>query len=320
MSEAFRHKHQARQSADWALDNDGSVMGLIGPGEQLLVPVVMPGEGGGGGISSDSALALPFALRQEPNKGWPVERPNHPGPLILIGWDDPPAWTGAQYDQWIRIPQVFAPIVQDFPAAPIGPAPDWVSRWAHRFEPEYVADARALAGKLLRLYMATAGTTAAMWTSSQSAGDQSMLARIIAPAPAHKSSNMVSLMLRMSDNTDSATRAGYALQIRSDNPRSIRLAKWVAGTYSQIGSSVNLPAEYGTPEAVVWMEFSVVGTALSGRVWRDGQARADGITISGVDTSVAAGYAGLGANANDYAVLCDYIALSYDGNPAPGPA
>ena len=67
------------------------------------------------------------------------------------------------------------------------------------------------------------------------------------------------------------------------------------------------------------MEFSAVGTTLTGRLWFDGQARAEAIVLTATDSDIASGYAGLGANSSGYEMLVDYVSLSHDGNPAPGP-
>ncbi|MDV7392543.1 hypothetical protein RZS08_14350, partial [Arthrospira platensis SPKY1] len=108
--------------------------------------------------------------------------------------------------------------------------------------------------------------------------------------------------------------------IRSDGTRSLRLAKWVNGVYTQLGSSVNIPGEViKGADVAVWMEFSAFGTTLTGRLWFDGQDRADAIVLTATDSSLESGLAGIGSNSNDHVVLVDYFALTYDGQPAPGP-
>jgi len=52
MSDTFRKKHQARQSADWMLDDDGSPMGLIGPDGKLYKVVTADENDVAGGIES----------------------------------------------------------------------------------------------------------------------------------------------------------------------------------------------------------------------------------------------------------------------------
>ena len=48
MSETYRKKHEARQSADWLLDADGAPLGLVGPqGDLVQVPIIKTSPGGG---------------------------------------------------------------------------------------------------------------------------------------------------------------------------------------------------------------------------------------------------------------------------------
>ena len=60
MSEAFRNKHRARQSADWMLEDDGTPMGLIGPDGELY-KVVTANENELTGDIEISAGAIRFA-------------------------------------------------------------------------------------------------------------------------------------------------------------------------------------------------------------------------------------------------------------------
>lgn len=57
MSEAYRKKHQSRQSADWLVDADGKPLGLIGPEGKVYQPVIAEtGPGGGVGIQLGGAV------------------------------------------------------------------------------------------------------------------------------------------------------------------------------------------------------------------------------------------------------------------------
>lgn len=53
MSEAYRKKHQSRQSADWLVDADGKPLGLIGPEGKVYQPVIAEtGPGGGNRVAA----------------------------------------------------------------------------------------------------------------------------------------------------------------------------------------------------------------------------------------------------------------------------
>ena len=57
MSETYRKKHEARQSADWLLDADGAPLGLVGPqGDLVQVPIIKTSPGGGIGITQIVSL------------------------------------------------------------------------------------------------------------------------------------------------------------------------------------------------------------------------------------------------------------------------
>ena len=112
------------------------------------------GPGGGIGIPVGSTgLMLPATLRQQPNQSWPAARPAYDGPITLIGWSDPPAWPGGEYDQYIDIPRIYVPVIDDFSTAQVGPIADqWLSRWSRQHAPaEIVADSRARNGMMLRI-------------------------------------------------------------------------------------------------------------------------------------------------------------------------
>ena len=296
-------------------------MGLIGPGEQLLVPVVMPGEGGGGGISSDSALALPIALRQEPNKGWPVERPNHPGPLILIGWDDPPAWTGSQYDQWIKIPRVHVPLVETFASQPLGPVPadEFAQYWAAAYAPVEIAEHPLSSGRVLR-FVGPGGTARGVIVFERfgSETDQDMLARVIRPAPANLSQNAIGLIVRASKIGTS--RAGYLLNVRSTSPAEITLTKFQGNASTTLATLV-LPSELSSAvkaaAAVVMMRLRAVGSEITGSIWLAGADESTASVLTATDNGVVSGYAGVTSASGNYEGLVDYVAIAYGGNVAP---
>lgn len=68
MSEAYREKNQARQSADWMLDDDGSPMGLIGPDGRLYqLSAAIELSGGGHRLVPASALPGPYKSRNPGN-------------------------------------------------------------------------------------------------------------------------------------------------------------------------------------------------------------------------------------------------------------
>ena len=294
------------------LNVDGKNMGLVrattGPGGGIAIPV------------GNAGLMLPATLRQQPNQPWPAARPAYDGPITLIGWSDPPAWPGGEYDQYINIPRIYVPVIEDFSTAQVGDAGEWVPRWAGlHAQATIVADARAGAGRALRLYQSIAGSAYTNWTRSLDELDQSMLVRTIGPASSVKNSNGVTLHLRNTTGLPAENRAGYGFQLRSGSTRTLRIAKWVAGVYTQL-ATVDVPGDViKGADVKVWMEFSAVGTTLTGRLWFDGQDRAEAIVLTTTDSDIASGYAGLGSNSNNYEMLVDYVSLSYGGNPAPGP-
>ena len=287
------------------------------------------GPGGGIGIPVGSTgLMLPATLRQQPNQSWPAARPAYDGPITLIGWSDPPAWPGGEYDQYIDIPRIYVPVIDDFSTAQVGPIADqWLSRWSRQHAPaEIVADSRARNGMMLRIVSNAAATNLSLWTRSLFESNQSMLARIVAPAtntPTATYVNGVTLVVRASDpglDTGSSVRFGYALSIRGTATREIRLHKWVAGANTQLGSSVQIPGDdIKSDNAVIWMELTAVGTTIEGRVWLDGQDRSTAYLLTATDSDVATGYAAFHSNPANYVINCDYLSLAYDGNPAPGP-
>ena len=298
----FRHYGQGK----WAQENYVSFE--TPPGRVVGIPV------------GDTGLMLPATLRQQPNQPWPSVRPAYDGPITLIGWSDPPAWPGGEYDQYINIPRIYVPVIEDFSTARVGNAGEWVPRWANlHAQPTIVADARAGSGRALRLYQEIEGSGYVNWSRSLDELDQSMRVRTIGPSSSVKNSNGITLNLRNTTGLAAENRAGYGFQLRSESTRKLRIAKWIAGTYTQL-ATVGVPGDAIKGENVaVWMEFSAVGTTLTGRLWFDGQDRAEAIVLTATDADIASGYAGLGSNSNNYEMRVDYVSLSYDGNPAPGP-
>ena len=295
--------------------------GKIAPEWVRDVVTATTSPGGGIGIPvGGTGLMLPATLRQQPNQSWPAARPAYDGPITLIGWSDPPAWPGGEYDQYISIPRIYVPVIEDFSTAQVGGAGEWVPRWAGlHAQPTIVADARAGAGRALRLYQGTAGSAYTNWSRSLDELDQSMRVRTIGPSSSVKNANGITLHLRNTTGLATGNRAGYGFQLRSESTRKLRIAKWVAGAYTQLATA-DIPGDViKGADVKVWMEFSAVGTTLTGRLWFDGQDRAEAIVLTATDSDIASGYAGLGSNSNDYTMIVDYVSLSYDGNPAPGP-
>lgn len=293
-------------AGEW--EPNDAVRYTTGPGGVVGIPV------------GSTGLMLPATLRQQPNQPWPAERPAYDGPITLIGWSDPPAWPGGEYDQYINIPRIYVPVIEDFSTAQVGDAGEWVSRWAGMHaQPTIIADARAGSGRALRLYQQVGGSGYVNWSRSLNELDQSMRVRTIGPSSSVKNSNGITLHLRNTTGLAAGNRAGYGFQLRSGSTRTLRIAKWIAGTYTQL-ATVDVPGDViKGADVKVWMEFSAVGTTLTGRLWFDGQDRAEAIVLTATDSDIASGYAGLGSNSNDYEMRVDYVSLAYDGNPAPGP-
>ena len=294
------------------LNVDGKNMGLVravtSPGGGIGIPV------GGTG------LMLPATLRQQPNQSWPAERPAYDGPITLLGWDAPPAWAGGEYDQYIAIPRVHVPITETFGGYALGAVPDWTPTWGDNIAREISVIESPLStdGRALRIYQSPGTTTYTVWDRARVEYDQSILARVLAPAVQTKTGNGVTLMLRATVAHLSAERHGYGLAIRCESTRMLRMVKWNAGTLATL-AEIALPESVKSESAVVWMEFTVVGTALTGKLWFDGEDRSDAITVTATDATIAQGRQGIGSFLNEYANLVDYVAVSYNGQPAPGP-
>ena len=292
---------------------------LVSKSESTVTTVTSPGGGIGIHVGS-TGLMLPATLRQQPNQPWPSVRPAYDGPITLLGWDAPPSWAGGEYDQYIAIPRVHVPITETFGGYALGAVPDWTPTWGDNVAREISVIENPLStdGRVLRIYQSPGTTTYTVWDRARVEYDQSILARVLAPAVQTKTGNGVTLMLRSTVAHLSAERHGYGLAIRCESTRMLRMVKWNAGTIATL-AEIALPESVKSASAVVWMEFTVVGTALTGKLWFDGEDRSDAITVTATDATIAQGRQGVGSFLNDYENLIDYVAVSYNGQPAPGP-
>lgn len=89
MSEAYRKKHQNRQSADWLVDADGKPLGLIGPEGKVYQPVIAETSPGGGiekftvsGIRRADGTVAPLI---DTGDGWELLNGWHPRQLFEDG-------------------------------------------------------------------------------------------------------------------------------------------------------------------------------------------------------------------------------------------
>lgn len=285
----------------------------MGPGGGIAIPV------------GNAGLFLPAALRQGINQPWPAARPAYDGPIMLIGWSDPPAWVGAEYDQFIKIPRISAPIIEDFASYPLGELAEGVlpQGWANRYvSRSIVASPLSLDNRALRLESPASGTSNGLVRIPGSIDDtdQEILARVIVPGGTNWSARSVSLMLRVADGD--IERTGYIFAIRSSNPREIQISKTVANTATSLQVQALTTEQSGAvraADAVVWMRFTAAGTTLTGKLWMDGADESTAVTVTATDSAIVSGRAGLGSFEQGLVLNIDFVSLAYAGNVAPMP-
>ena len=293
------------------------------PGENFVMATTGPGGGIGIPVGS-TGLMLPATLRQQPNQSWPAARPAYDGPITLIGWSDPPAWPGGEYDEYRHIPRIYAPALETFGASPLGEQPVGFERsWGNTLTVTAVEHPLAENGKALRVQQGAAANSAVFWMGASDSPEPTaeILARVIAPLANPNNANVFMLLARASGELSATTtsRNGYALALRATTPRAARIIKLVDGTTTTVGSDVILPAEFAAETAVVMMRFRASGATIEGRVWLDGSDESSAQTITVTDTSHETGYVGVGLNAASNIQHIDWLSASFDGAPAQRP-
>lgn len=281
---------------------------------------------GGGGIGGGAGGGLVTAatLRQEPNKGWPAERPDYAGPLILIGWDDPPAWPGAQYDQYISIPRIYVPIVQDFSTIYPGPVPaeEFAQYWAAAYISCDIVEIDLPTTRRALRFVGPNSSARSMliWERSGVESDQDALARVVNPIPANLNANAAGLVVRA--NKIGTSRAGYLLNIRSTSPAEITLTKFESNASTTLRTqalSSGLSNALKAAGAVVMMRLRAVGDSITGSIWLDGADESEAVVIAATDSGVVSGQVAVTSATPNYEGVIDYISVAYGGDVAPLP-
>lgn len=304
--------------------NRAEWVGTPSTNSNAAVPVMATtGPGGGLGIPVGSTgLMLPATLLQQPNQLWPAARPAYDGPITLIGWSDPPAWAWGAYDQFVQIPRINAPIIEDFTSYDLGtpPAGAFDQYWAASYTSITIAeDVRTDAGRALVLVAAPGtGSSLVLIGNSTIETDQEILAEIIEPVPAIWSQNCAGLALRC--GLDSTSREGYFLTLRSTATLELRLYKFVANISTLLETVVldtTLSTAIKGANKKAWMRFRADGTTLTGTVWADGTSEPVTPQISKIDASLVSGRAGFTSASNLYTYIIGSVSIAYGGQVAP---
>lgn len=309
-------------------DSEIKAWRYLGNGEWMPDDVVRTVTGPGGGVAipvGDTWLTLSATLRQQPNQPWPAARPAYDGPITLIGWSDPPAWPGGEYDQFVKIPRINVPIVETFDGYPLGELPNdaFPQSWANRYlSRSIVTDPLSLNNRVLRLESPASGASNGLLRipGALDDTDQNMLVRLIQPGSVNWDARAFSIMLRVADGD--TNRTGYIFAIRSSNPRQIQISKTVNNTATTLGSTVmtsEQSAQVRADGAVVMMRFSVVDTTLTGKLWLSGTDESTAVVVTVTDSEIVSGRAGIGSFEQGLNPKIDYISIAYGGNVAPMP-
>lgn len=295
---------------------------LVSKSESTVTATTSPG----GGIAipvGNAGLFLPAALRQGINQPWPAQRPAYDGPIMLIGWSDPPAWVGAEYDQFVKIPRIYAPIIETFGSFELGPPPAGACDqfWAAAYTGIEVADHPLSAdGRVLKFTAPNnTGRSIIILGSSSDESDQEVLVRCVRPIPTNLNANALGVVVRAGKS--GINRSGYLLNIRSTTPAEITISKFennTGGTLQTLVLTPELSTALKNPTAVAWMRFRAVGSELVGSVWMDGQPESSAAVITATDSGVVSGYAALSSATAGYIGFVDYMSIAYGGNVAPG--
>lgn len=204
----------------------------------------------------------------------------------------------------------------DFSEYPTSQAPaDWTERWDVAHAAYSVETGGKYGGKLLEVDVTGTGYPVISWDDVDSNADVDML---------------ICFRRKGTSTNNEATQFvvrgvgvtpfhGYHLHLQTESgQQTLKLGRCISGSYSQVGSTVNISTYPGANEWT-WCRFQCRGTALKGKLWSDGVTEPGAWQLEETDSGItAAGWSGVGHGCQstyDYDV--DYFAVG-SGLSSPG--
>jgi hypothetical protein len=194
---------------------------------------------------------------------------------------------------------------------------DWTEKWNVNDASSTVESGSGLGSKELRINQTNANRYIISWDDiPTSEPNIEILAKVMTHQNTDTSSGCV--ILRASGTTTTSTQNGYVFCISASSDEAW-IAKYAAGTYSIVGSTVGFSS---SPNNWYWYRFRANGTSLQAKVWAGEISDEPGNwTVERTDSSITSGgWTGVrGLSLADYP-YGDYFAVGTGGKTAPSPA